>query len=161
MNKKEVTAPLQRERPLAKETSPSIPPTPDSVKLRKGDLKALRSAKGLLAKDMVEVVQEKYLKYDKILHSKCEHGEENGIQLRPDAMMALYRRFAPELLEKPQQKPRSKPYRIQARLTQALYEQLQQAVKAAGITVQDLIEASIINFISKHNKEVHHDSTAQ
>ena len=50
---------------------------------------------GLPAKDMVAVVQELYPKYDKTMQSKCENGDDYGISIRPDAMKALYAKFAP------------------------------------------------------------------
>ena len=38
------------------------------------DLQILRLGKGVPAQDMVELVRKLYPKYDKTLHSKCEHG---------------------------------------------------------------------------------------
>lgn len=59
------------------------------------ELRSLRVDLGLPAKDMVAVVQEIYPKYDKTMQSKCENGDDYGISIRPDAMKALYEKFAP------------------------------------------------------------------
>ena len=63
------------------------------------DLRDLRVQKQLPVKEMVEVVRALYPKFDKTVQSKCENGSSYGIVLRPDAMEALYKRFAPEILE--------------------------------------------------------------
>lgn len=59
------------------------------------ELRSLRIELGLPARDMVAVVQGLYPKYDKTMQSKCENGDDYGISLRPDAMKALYEKFAP------------------------------------------------------------------
>lgn len=47
---------------------------------------------------MVLTVRTLYPKFDKMLQSKCEHGEEYGIDLKTKAMDALLAKHAPELL---------------------------------------------------------------
>lgn len=72
---------------------------PGGEKSTRNELMELRVGRGLPAREMVAVVQELYPKYDKTMQSKCEHGEEYGVLLRPDALTALYSRFAPDVLE--------------------------------------------------------------
>ena len=107
------------------------------------DLRDLRVRKQLPVKDMVEVVRELYPKFDKTVQSKCENGDAYGILLRPDAMDALYRRFAPDILEGRRLARRERhrlTCRISARLENADYAALQQHLKADGYaTMQDLL----------------------
>lgn len=115
------------------------------------ELRELRLAKQIPAKDMVAVVQRLYPKYDKTVQSKCENGEAYGVSLRPDAMAALYAQFAPELV-KPQNAVKRDKHRltcrISARLETADYEALQQLVAAEGYaTMQDWLTATVRTFI--------------
>jgi len=103
--------------------------------LADNDLRDLRVRKQLPVKDMVEVVRELYPKFDKTVQSKCENGDAYGILLRPDAMDALYRRFAPDILEGRRLARRERhrlTCRISARLENADYAALQQHLKADG-----------------------------
>lgn len=103
------------------------------------ELRELRLAKQIPAKEMVAVVQELYPKYDKTVQSKCENGEAYGVSLRPDAMAALYARFAPELAaaqKAPKKDNRRLTCRISARLEDADYAALQQLVTAEGYGAQ-------------------------
>ena len=90
---------------------PIVPEKPGEVK---NDLRQLRLMCGAPVKDMVEVVRALYPKYDKVIQSKVEHGDEYGIQLRPDAMRALLYHFSTERPSAPKADGRTKPYRIQA-----------------------------------------------
>lgn len=122
----------------------------------KGDLRQLRMETGVSAKDMIEVVRELYPKYDKIMHSKVENGDKYGIQLRPNAMTALVRRFAPERLRTRKPEGRAKPYRIQARLSREIFALLQQVLERTGNTMQDYIETLILNDLkgdTPHDKQ--------
>lgn len=117
-------------------------------------LKYLRTQKKVLAKDMVAVVQELYPKYDKTVQSKCENGDVYGVSLRPDAMEALYTRFAPELLSKPLKRRRADnrrlTCRISARLEKADYEALQQLIRANGYaTMQDWLTDTVRRCIAE------------
>lgn len=107
------------------------------------DLRDLRVQKQLPVKEMVEVVRTLYPKFDKTVQSKCENGGSYGIALRPDAMEALYKRFAPEVLEgrRLAHKERHRlTCRISARLENDDYAALQQHLKADGYaTMQDLL----------------------
>lgn len=104
------------------------------------------------AKEMVAVIQQLYPKYDKTVQSKCDHGDEYGIQLRPDAEKAVLKRFAPEAAER-RYGDRHKPApRITCRVSDADYSELQQALKADGLTVQAWMSAKIEEYIKNHGK---------
>lgn len=99
------------------------------------ELRDLRVSKSIPAKDMVAVVQALYPKYDKTVQSKCENGNAYGVSIRPDAMKALYERFAPERLEPPKRTRHGLhrlTCRISARLETSVYEALQQRIAAEG-----------------------------
>lgn len=151
MTTKKVAALLEQKQPQAKNPEDIIPHGSPSVKDRSPDLRTLRISAGITARDMIEVVQTIYPKYDKIIQSKCEHGDEYGIQLRPDAMKALLARFAPEPRKSAPQPRRSKPNRIQARLDDSLYARLQLAVKRDGITIQQFIEQKVQEYLAQHD----------
>lgn len=109
------------------------------------ELRELRLAKSIPAKDMVAVVQALYPKYDKTVQSKCENGDAYGVVLRQDAMDALYARFAPELKEALQRRRKDRhrlTCRISARLESELFQALQQRMEADGYaTAQEWITA--------------------
>ena len=144
--KKEVAALLEQKQPQAKNHTHIIAEEPKSVKPNLRELAQLREHAKIKAMDMVEVVQTLYPRYDKYIHSKCENGKEYGIQLRPDATKALLQRFAPEFLEKPRKPNRKKPNRIQARLPDALFAQLQLHLQQSGQTAQDFLEGLVAQF---------------
>lgn len=113
---------------------------PTKAQLRKMQpLKRLRMAKGLNAQDMTDAVREMYGKFDRYLLSKAENPDDYGIELREDAMIALYARFAPEMAPKrPRKERRTLPCRISARLSEADYKDLQRLIKHDGYrTTQD------------------------
>ena len=117
------------------------------------ELRDLRIAKQIPAKDMVAVVQTLYPKYDKTVQSKCENGEAYGVSIRPDAMRALYEKFAPERLEAPKRTRHGQhrlTCRISCRLENEDYEALQQLIKASGYaTVQDWLTGIVRELIGK------------
>ncbi|MDI9472799.1 MAG: hypothetical protein QM221_07785, partial [Bacillota bacterium] len=100
------------------------------------ELRELRISRKLPAKEMVEVVRGIYPKYDKTMQSKCERGDEYGIQIRPDAMEALYARFDPERLIKTKKKKKGDGHkytcRISCRLPDEHYLLLQKHIRADG-----------------------------
>lgn len=117
------------------------------------DLRELRLRCQLPAKDLVAVVQEIYPKYDKTMQSKCERGSEYGVDLRPDAMEALYRRFDPAALTARRRKKDSGhrlTCRISCRLEDEDYRALQQHIQADGYqTMQDWIADMVRQYIYK------------
>lgn len=117
------------------------------------ELKALRLKLKLPAKDMVEVVQRIYPKYDKTVQSKCENGELYGIQLAPDAMAALYKTFDPERATT-RSAPKKDKHRltcsIRARLETPVYEALQQRIESDGhTTAQDWLTEKILAYLGE------------
>jgi len=115
------------------------------------ELRELRISKQIPVKDMVAVVQTLYPKYDKTIQSKCENGEAYGVSIRPDAMKALYERFAPERLEPPKRTRHGQhrlTCRISCRLENEDYEALQQLIEASGCaTVQDWLTGIVRELI--------------
>lgn len=111
------------------------------------ELRELRISKQIPAKEMVTVVQAIYPKYDKTVQSKCENGEAYGVSIRPDALEALYSKFAPELLEarsKPRKEHHRLTCRISARLENEDFEALQQNIQADGYeTMQDWLTDTV------------------
>lgn len=124
-------------------------------------LRELRIAKGIPAKDMVAVVRAMYPKYDKTTQSKCESGEVYGVSIRPDAMQALYERFAPECLEPPKRTRHGQhrlTCRVSGRLANDTYAALQQYMRADGYaTTQEWVTAMALRYIAE--KEVNDPCT--
>lgn len=114
------------------------------------ELRELRVSKNIPVKDMVEIVKPLYPKYDKVMQSKCENGDAYGVQLRRDAMEALYKAFDPEALTK--KRKRKDQHRLTCRISCRLetdeYVQLKQLVEADGYsTMQDWLTAKIREYI--------------
>ena len=120
------------------------------------ELKALRLKKKIPAKDMVEVVQKLYPKYDKTVQSKCENGELYGIEIAKDAMDALYAAFDPERAAARSARRKDKhrlTCSIRARLETPIYEALQQRIEAEGhATAQDWLTEKILAYLAKEEK---------
>ncbi len=132
--------------PSAKDRTQSIAQQVPQVK-RIDSLVSLRTAKGLPVKDMVEVVRTLYPKYDKVIQSKCEHGSEYGIQIRPDAFQALVQKFAPEVVRRRNHDRKRNANRIQARLTETVVRRLRQALEADGYTIQSWMEKQVYSYL--------------
>ena len=117
------------------------------------ELRSLRLDKQIPAKDMVAVVRALYPKYDKTVQSKCENGEAYGVDLRPDALEALYRAFTPERLEPPRRTRHGQhrlTRRISCRLEDEDYAALQQLIEASGYaTMQDWLTDVIQGLLRK------------
>lgn len=121
----------------------------DGADVKPGNLLQQIEESGVKPAEMVAVVQRLYPSYDRFLHSKCRNGEKYGIMLRPDAMDAIITEFAPGLRNARRSGPRSKPMRIQARLTEAVYGALQRALRAKGMTAQRWIEDLALALIAQ------------
>jgi len=122
------------------------------------ELRELRISRQLPAREMVSVVKEIYPKYDKTMQSKCERGDEYGIQIRPDAMEALYARFDPERLIKTKKKKKGDGHkytcRISCRLPDEVYAELQQFIKEEGFkTMQDWLTHTVEKYIQRKRKD--------
>lgn len=122
------------------------------------ELRELRVSRQLPVKDMVEVVKAIYPKFDKTMQSKCENGSSYGVALLPDAMNALYKAFAPEVLEgrKWAKKERHRlTCRISARLETSDYVALQQKMQADGFaTMQDLLTDLVRRYLKEKEEAV-------
>lgn len=117
------------------------------------ELRELRLSQKLPAKAMVSVVKEIYPKYDKTLQSKCERGDEYGIQIRRDALESLFARFAPERLEEPKKKKGSGhrlKCRISCRLPDETYADLKRFIKEDGFkTMQDWLTSVVEEYVQR------------
>lgn len=115
------------------------------------EIRALRLAKNIPAKDIAETIRELYPKFDKTVLSKCEHGDEYGVVIKDDALAAVYAKFAPGALE-PSKATRHGKHRltcrVSARLDGELYAALQQQMRADGYaTTQDLLADLVRRYI--------------
>lgn len=118
------------------------------------ELSVLRTEKKLSGKEMVEVVQESYPKFDKTLLSKCENGDAYGIDLRKNAVDALYERFDPDRLtrRKRKQDGHRLTCRISCRLENEDYEKLKLLVTRAGYrTMQELLTSLVLDYIRRES----------
>ncbi|MBE5807738.1 MAG: hypothetical protein E7317_05295 [Clostridiales bacterium] len=106
-------------------------------------LRDLGERRHIPAMDLVELVRTIYPKFDRFLLSRCSHGEENGVMLRPDALKALLLHFAEDRL-KPRADRRKRPNRCQCRLTDVLYERVRKRIQERGQTMQDYLEGLIL-----------------
>lgn len=120
-------------------------------------LKELRLRKEIPVKDMVAVVQKIYPRYDKVMQSKCEHGEDYGIELPADAMDALYEAFDPErktAIKSRRRDAHRLTCSIKARLETPVYEALQQRIRAAGYdTTQDWLTAQVLAYLERNDTD--------
>ena len=113
------------------------------------ELKDLRTAKNIPAKEMVEVVRGIYPKYDKTIQSKCENSKLYGVELKRDAMKALIDKFAPEYNRIRKSDGHKLKCRIHCRLEDLEYEKLMRNIRADGYTtVQDWLTA----VVKRYNK---------
>ena len=150
LGKKEEAAPAATGTTSAKEMLPTGY-QPGGEKSTPNELRELRTSRGLAVKEMVAVVQGLYPKYDKTVQSKCENGDAYGVTIRRDALKALYRHFAPELLE-PKKRTRHGQHRltcrISARLENRTFAALQQRMQADGYrTFQELLTALVASYL--------------
>ena len=134
------------------------------------DLKRLRKESGASGKDLVSVVRELYPKYDKALQSKCEHGDEYGIELRKDAKEALVARFLPGQVDNQLQaetaaaaSPKRDRHRlknsIRCRLPAALYGPFVLGLKEDGITIQEWMTAHVLHYLKQRQNQERSSTT--
>ena len=115
------------------------------------ELKELRLKMKLPGRELVDTIRPIYPKFDKTVLSKCENGDVYGVQLRRDAMNALYEKFDPQRLSKGRKRDTHKmTCCIRARLPDAVYIQLQQAIRARGyMTTQDWLTDIVTEYLKK------------
>lgn len=97
--------------------------------------------------EFVAAVRTIYPKYDKTLESKCEHGEDYGVQLRPDAMKYLIEKY--DALAKTADTHRLKG-RVSCRLTTDACETFKIYIDERGYyTVQDYLSEYITDLLKR------------
>ncbi|MGN0444205.1 MAG: hypothetical protein ACI4F5_06295 [Acutalibacteraceae bacterium] len=115
-------------------------------------LRDLRVNNNIPAADIVAEVQKIYPKYDKMLQSKCEHGDEYGICLRRDAMEALVGKYAAESTVKVVENRKLKN-RLYVRLSDEDYSNFKKAQAESGFTtVQNFLTFLIRNYLGKEDR---------
>jgi len=111
-------------------------------------MQEFRKERGLFVREIVGVMQERYPKYDKHLHSKVERPDEYGVRLLNDAERLIEDAFASTSPKSRKRDCRKLPQRVQCRLAQADYDRLQQALKRHGYeTMQAGLRDLIIKFL--------------
>lgn len=127
--------------------------THSEEKVKRNLLKELRVENDLSARDMVEVVREKYPKYDKTLQTKCENGDKYGVDIRGDALEALYEKFAPGTLRRKKKDYHKKRKAVFCRFTDEEYDEIMKRIKADGFdTIQAWLTWVIRNILKgEHN----------
>ena len=100
--------------------------------------------------DIVDTVRTIFPGFDSPLLSKCRN-PRTGIMLRPPAVRLLREHFKITDAHDNRRKPvRKKPNRIQCRLTDAMYDQLQRRLAQTGQNAQDYLEAIILADLQGH-----------
>lgn len=131
--------------------------TKNSTKIKDEIIRFLREEKGIPAKDLVDVINETYVKYDKYLQSKVEKGDLYGIELRTDAIDALLRRFAPEKLAEVRHKRGGRhklSKSIYGRLPDKMYEELWDAIQKRGFTsMQSWLTYIVVHYLAQERKQ--------
>lgn len=114
-------------------------------------LRDLRLSHSLAAKDMAETVRELYPKFDRYLLSKCEASDAYGIDLRKDALKALYMAYAPDKWSAQQRRSdgHKNQRRIMCRMDDTTYAKLMTKIRQDGFkTVQDWLMDQVTAYIS-------------
>ena len=157
MSTKKAAALVAQRRP--QEGNGNSTQIPDSiVQNLPPDVKAIRDfseRRHIPVSDMVEVVRTIYPKYDRFLHSRCVHGDETGVMLRPDALKTLLIHFREDGAKRSAERPRKKPNRVQCRLSDRLYTLLQRHIAQTGQTTQEYLEELIITHLTKESAHGH------
>ncbi len=116
------------------------------------DLQSLRLSCQIPAKDMAEAVQKIYPRFDRYLLSKCEADTVYGVELKKDALKALYLKYAPDAWAKRKKDGHRNQSRIYCRMDEATYNRLIAQIRQDGFkTVQDWIMDQILAYINASN----------
>ena len=113
------------------------------------ELQTLRLSHSIPARDIAETVQQLYPRFDRYLLSKCEAESVYGIQLKTDALKALYTKFDPDGWKKRRKKDGHRnQFRIYCRMDEVTYKALTEKISADGFkTVQDWLLDQVLNYI--------------
>lgn len=104
--------------------------------------------------EIVDVVRKRFKGFDNSLITKCKNYEKYGVGLRREAVKLLREHFHIEAQEAQRQPRRTKPKRIQCRLTETLYATLQRRLAQSGQTAQEYLESIIVADLQAHAKEL-------
>ena len=158
-DKKEKGSPDTNQNDPGKDTKSKSPISisQKSEKSNINQLRDLRISKNIPAKEMVLTVRALFPKYDKMLQSKCEHGDEYGIDIKLKAMDVLLEKYAPELLAKEKHR-RDGCHRLKCkvmcRLEDDEYAALVKRIKEDGFdTMQAWLAWIIRNYLKKGSQK--------
>ena len=115
------------------------------------DLQALRLSHSIPARDMTETVQKIYPRFDRYLLSKCEASEVYGVQLKTDALKALYLKYDPDGWSQRKLKGdgHKNQSRIYCRMDEATYSHLIAQIRQDGFkTVQDWMLDQVLAYLN-------------
>lgn len=115
------------------------------------ELQTLRLSRKIPARDMAEVVQTIYPRFDRYLLSKCESDDVYGVQIKRDALNALYQKFDPEAWAKRKRHSdgHKNRFRIYCRMDGETYKRLIAQIRQDGFkTVQDWILDQVMAYIN-------------
>lgn len=115
------------------------------------DLQTLRLSHKIPARDMAETVQKIYPRFDRYLLSKCEADSVYGVQIKADALKALYQKFAPGEWEKRKRRTdgHKNASRVYCRMDEATYKRLIAKLRADGYkTVQAWVMDQILAYLN-------------
>ena len=115
-------------------------------------LRDLRLSQSLSSQDIVDTVREIYPKYDKPMQSKCESSDLYGVELRRDALKALYMKYDPDGWKKRQKAIDGHRFtaKIACRLDDETYKKLIGLIRQDGFkTVQDWIKNQVLAYINE------------
>ena len=128
---------------------PILPKIPVDVKVLY-DLKT----RNVPNRDVVEAVRTIYPACESPLLSKCRNYAQYGIGLRQPAVTLLREHFKLTPPGTSTRARRTKPNRIQCRLSDELYGLLQRRLVLSGKNTQDYLEALILTDLQTHAKEL-------
>lgn len=120
------------------------------------DYNSFRDSKGLQNSDIIRVVRSVYPKYSKTQQSMINNPSKNAVCLLPEAEALLVKEFGngPGLSISRKNRNhgnKAKPRRLCLRLSDDLYNQVTSlAEKMAFATMQDFLEAAVIEMIQRH-----------
>ena len=121
----------------SKKKSPKTIISQNAKKSKSNPLRYFRVSQNIQAKDIVDTVRELYPKYDKVLQSKCERGEEYGIDLKMKAFDALLEKYAPDMLEIERHRRDGRhrlKCKVMCRLEDYEYHELHRRIRADGFS---------------------------